>query len=58
MKKSIVALLLLLPFFAGGTEVVLDAGGKPTGNRGSKPGVPVWGFSTVYAEGERFVILY
>jgi hypothetical protein len=38
--------------------MVLDAAGKPTGNRGSKPGVPVWGFTTAYAEGEKFVILY
>ncbi|WP_395736614.1 sialidase family protein [Prosthecobacter sp.] len=38
--------------------VVLDAAGKPTAERGVKAGVPVWGFSTAYAEGERFVILY
>lgn len=38
--------------------VVLDSSGKPTANRGSKPGVPVWGFTTAYTEGENFVILY
>ncbi|MDI1310911.1 sialidase family protein [Prosthecobacter sp.] len=38
--------------------VVLDAGGKPTMERGMKDGVPVWGFSAAYAEGERFVIVY
>ena len=38
--------------------VVLDPSGRPTANRGRKPGVPVWGFPTVYAEGERFVILF
>ncbi|WP_395751875.1 sialidase family protein [Prosthecobacter sp.] len=38
--------------------VVLDAAGKPTTNRGVKAGVPVWGFSTAYAEGNHFVILY
>ncbi len=38
--------------------LVLDAAGKPTTERGLKAGVPVWGFSAAYAEGERFVILY
>jgi len=38
--------------------MVLDATGKPTAERGMKAGVPVWGFSTAYAEGEKFVILY
>ncbi|MDZ4406247.1 hypothetical protein [Prosthecobacter sp.] len=38
--------------------LVLDSGGKPTSNRGLKPGVPVWGFTAAYAEGDRFVILY
>lgn len=38
--------------------VVLDSAGRATGQRGSRPGVPVWGFSAAYAEGERFVILY
>lgn len=38
--------------------LVLDAAGKATGERGMKPGVPVWGFSAAYAEGDRFVILY
>lgn len=38
--------------------LVLDAAGKPAATRGMQPGVPVWGFSTAYAEGEKFVILY
>lgn len=38
--------------------LVLDSSGKPTSNRGMKPGVPVWGFTAAYAEGDRFVILY
>ncbi|MDB6004679.1 MAG: hypothetical protein JWR15_1666 [Prosthecobacter sp.] len=38
--------------------VVLDSAGKATTERGSKAGVPVWGFTAAYAEGERFVILY
>jgi hypothetical protein len=37
---------------------VLDAAGKPTPDRGAKPGVPVWGFSAAYAEGDRFVLMY
>lgn len=37
---------------------VLNAAGKPTAERGTKPGVPVWGFSAAYAEGERFVVMY
>lgn len=38
--------------------VVLDAAGRPTAERGNQPGVPVWGFTAAYAEGEKFVILY
>ncbi|MBN8422491.1 MAG: exo-alpha-sialidase [Verrucomicrobia bacterium] len=38
--------------------LVLDSSGKATGERGIKPGVPVWGFSAAYAEGDQFVILY
>ena len=38
--------------------LVLDASGKPTSARGTQPGVPVWGFSAAYADGEKFVILY
>ena len=38
--------------------VVLDSAGNATGQRGIKPGVPVWGFTTAYAEGGQFVILY
>ncbi|WP_395745597.1 sialidase family protein [Prosthecobacter sp.] len=38
--------------------VVLDSAGKPTGSRGIKPGVPVWGFTNAYANGQTFVILY
>jgi hypothetical protein len=38
--------------------LVLDATGKPTANRGTKPGIPVWGFTAAYAEGDQFVILY
>ncbi len=38
--------------------VVLDSEGKPTANRGSKAGVPVWGFTAAFAEGDHFVILY
>ncbi len=38
--------------------LVLDPTGKPTATRGIQPGVPVWGFSAAYAEGEKFVILY
>jgi hypothetical protein len=38
--------------------VVLDPTGEPTTERGVKEGVPVWGFSAAYAEGEKFVILY
>lgn len=37
---------------------VLDTAGKPTAERGTKPGVPVWGFTAAYAEGERFVVMY
>ncbi len=38
--------------------LVLDAAGKPTAEREMKGGVPVWGFSTAYVNGEKFVILY
>lgn len=38
--------------------LVLDADGKPTGQRGMKAGVPVWGCTAAYAEGDVFVILY
>lgn len=38
--------------------MVLDSSGKPTGKRGIKPGVPVWGCTAAYAEGDHFVILY
>ena len=38
--------------------VVLDAAGQPTANRGTKTGVPVWGFSTAYVAGDHFVLLY
>jgi hypothetical protein len=38
--------------------LVLDSAGQPTANRGLKPGVPVWGFTAAYADGETFVILY
>ncbi len=38
--------------------LVLDTTGKPTTNRGLQPGVPVWGFTTAYADGDHFVILY
>jgi hypothetical protein len=38
--------------------MVLDSSGKPKGKRGIKPGIPVWGFTAAYAEGDHFVILY
>lgn len=38
--------------------VVLDPAGKPTEQRGTAPGVPVWGMTAAYAEGDRFVILH
>jgi hypothetical protein len=38
--------------------LVLDSSGKVKGKRGIKPGVPVWGFTAAYAEGDHFVILY
>ncbi|MCF7790241.1 MAG: exo-alpha-sialidase [Prosthecobacter sp.] len=38
--------------------VVLDSAGKPTAERGMKGGVPVWGFSAAYAEGDHFVVMY
>lgn len=38
--------------------LVLDSSGKPTSNRGVKPGVPVWGLTAAYAEGDSFVVLY
>lgn len=38
--------------------VVLDSAGKATGQRGIKPGVPVWGLSAAYAVGDQFIILY
>ncbi len=38
--------------------LVLDCSGKSKGKRGIKPGVPVWGFTAAYAEGDQFVILF
>jgi hypothetical protein len=38
--------------------LVLDASGRPTATHGTQPGVPVWGFTATYADGENFVILY
>lgn len=37
---------------------VLDASGRPTTERGTQPGVPVWGFTAAYADGSRFVVMY
>ncbi len=37
---------------------ILDASGKPTAARGTEKGVPVWGFTAPYANGEDFVVLY
>ena len=37
---------------------VLDAEGKMTAQRGVKPGVPVWGFTAAYADGDGFVVMY
>ena len=37
---------------------VLDKFGKPTGEKGASPGVPVWGMTAAYAEGPGFVVMY
>ncbi len=37
---------------------ILDAEGKLTGDKGRADGVPVWGFTAAYAEGNEFVIMY
>ncbi len=37
---------------------VLDASGKPTAERGTQPGMPVWDFTAAYANGETFAVLY
>lgn len=37
---------------------LLDPAGKPTAQHGTAPGVPVWGFTAAYAEGDNFVILH
>lgn len=37
---------------------VLDASGKPNAERGTQPGVPVWGFTAAYADEDGFVVMY
>lgn len=38
--------------------VLLDKGGQPTSTRGTAPGVPVWGMTAAYADGNDFVVMY
>lgn len=37
---------------------ILDASGRPTAEHGTKPGVPVWGFTAAYANEDGFVVMY